>query len=622
MIAIDKNFDDTDWIIVENNVDDAESFEEDRDLDKWSPVQGGFVCLSQKHYKQGNTSMQWNWIRGSVLRGLTLKHMASALMAPEGGLQGWIYNEQPLNGELIFNFGTEYDLSQSNPRYSLRYRLNYTGWRGFWFRFREDGENPDYQNLKPDSDSPWCMELVAPTVQAEGCLYLDLFRFQKHVPWLRHHDYQMPEIRGNSYLGFWDSLYYNSMRLHETPTKAVTPEEAKAFQTIANRYHDWIFGKAIDAEAEPMKIRLRSLEEYIELGLKRYDMLNIKRAGDGTITGVPLFANRSDYMPKFRDAATKIFIPLVFDYLRNGNQSSKDKLMELFDFMNDQGWAEGSALQSLEHETLRSSGYFHAVYLMREELKESGRLDRELATMAWYINFGSIFNYDDREVSADELRTHSIYKLIYILCLEDSPIKLQYMKEFLKWLQGALKIRSGFACTIKPDYTGFHHRGIYTIAYAPHALNTASVLAYFLHDTAFALPETSVDNLKQALLTQRILTNKYDVPRALSGRFPLKDDIMAEMMQAYAFTALCSSPPDKEMAAVFMDYWNPDSPYLVNGVFPRIGSDLVYYDTLGGLQLMLDLVKQEITPAPHPKAVGLNLMVRRRSTDGGTGWQQ
>lgn len=601
MIEIDKNFDDTDWRIAENHVDDAESFETEKDLIPWIPVRGGSVCRSQRHYKHGASSLQWNWESGSRLCASGLKHMDVALQAPEGGLQGWFYNETPMEEHLVLNFGTEYDLLNGNPRYSLKHGLNYTGWRGFWFRFEEDGANPDYHASDDIPDSPWCMELMAPEGRPGGSLYLDLFRFQKKVPWLRHHDYQMPFIRGNSWLGFWDSLYYSSVTLNEPLPEQISAEETAAFQTIADRYYNWVFGEDPDIDADPMKIRLEALEEYISLGLKRYDMLNIQRAEDGTITGVPLFANRSEYLPKFRDVSTKIFMPLVFDYKRNRHLSSKDKLMDLFDYMHDQGWAEGSAIQSLEHETLRASGYCHAVYLMRRELKESGRLDREMASMAWYINFGSILNYEDWEVTADELRTHSMYKLIYILCMEDSPEKLQYMKEFIKWMEGALKVRSGFACTIKPDYSGFHHRGIYTVAYVPHAYNTASVLAYLLHGTVFSLSETSMGNLKQALLTQRLLTNKYDVPRALSGRFPHRDDIMAELMQAYAFLALCTSPADEELTAAFMDYWEPASPYLINGVFPRVGSDLVYYDTLGGLQLLLNLAKQGALPAPAPQ---------------------
>lgn len=601
MISIDKNFDDTDWSIIENNVDDAESFEEEKDLAQWFPIQGGSVSRSQKHYKHGIYSLKWNWTSGSKLHAFGLKHMESALQAKEGGLQGWFYNEIPVNEELTLNFGMKEDLHRGNPLYSLRFGLNYSGWRGFWFRFEEDGANPNYLNGRDTTAGTWVMEISAPEETAEGSLYLDLFRFEVHVPWFRHHDFQMPTIRGTSHLGFWDSLYYSSQTLYRPSVDTISEEEIAAFETITSRYYEWIFGDGVDTSSAPMNIRLQSLDEYIRLGLWRFDMLQIKRAEDGSITGVPLFAMRSDYKPEFRDVATKMFIPLVFDYKRNGNLSSKEKLMDLFDFMHDQGWAEGSAIQSLEHETLRSSGYCHAVYLMREELKESGRLDRELATMAWYINLGSIFNYDDWEVTADELRTHSMYKLIYILCMDNSPKKLQYMKEFLKWINGALKIRSGFACTIKPDHSGFHHRGIYTIAYAPHAYNTAAVLAYLLHGTVFALSETSMDNLKQALLTQRVLTDKYDVPRALCGRFPYKDAIMAELMQAYALTAICTSPVDKELTGAFMDYWDPESPYLTNGVFPRIGADLVYYDTLGGLKLMLNLVKQGIAPASEPQ---------------------
>ena len=100
---------------------------------------------------------------------------------------------------------------------------------------------------------------------------------------------------------------------------------------------------------------------------------------------------------------------------RNGCLASLDKILTLFDFCHEQGWAEGSAIQSLEHETLRSSGYCYAVFLMKKELKETGRLKRELNAMSWYINFRSIFHYQGQEVTADELSLIHIFPHLAVL---------------------------------------------------------------------------------------------------------------------------------------------------------------------------------------------------------------
>lgn len=598
-VFVNTNFEANPWKLAENNFERAESFENEDILTKWKVHNGGTLSLTPKHYKNGQRSLQWNWDKGSRIRVFEPRHIDIATESNSGGIQGWIYNEEPIVDKVVFNFGNKIDIENNNPFYCFEFNLNYKGWRAFWVHFKEDAFNVNY--IGEEARELNMMEIIAPSKLKEGSLYFDIIEFCDNVQWLRHHDYQMPAIRGTGKLGFWDCMYYSKSKPTIPLESEISERQINAFNTITKRYEEWVFGKDLDLSLEPIKIRMDSLNEYIKLGLDRYEQLKISRTSDGNITGVPLFAHRSSYGPKFRDVATKIFMPLVLDYKINNNIESKEKLMNLFDFYNDQGWAEGSSLQSLEHETLRSSGYFHAVYLMREELKETGRLERELATMKWYTKFGSIFGYENTEITADEVRTHMMYKLLYVLALDNTPTKVQYMKELHKWMNGALRIVSGYASTIKPDYTGFHHRGVYANAYAPHAYNTASVVTYLLHDTEFAMEEGSINNLKAALLTQRIISNKYDVPVAVCGRFPDKNTITHELIQAYAYLAVSTKPTDKELAEAFMSLWKPESIYLKNGLFPRSGSDLVYYDTMGGLQLMLNLANSGCEEAKEPE---------------------
>ena len=112
--------------------------------------------------------------------------------------------------------------------------------------------------------------------------------------------------------------------------------------------------------------------------------------------GKPLFAELSPYEPLFQSVFQGVLLRLVLDYRLNGNEEAKDRVIDVFDYLHDQGWADGSGVGAMHHEFLRVAGYAHAVYLMRDVLEDTGRLDRELATLKWFSMFGEL--YEDPQV--------------------------------------------------------------------------------------------------------------------------------------------------------------------------------------------------------------------------------
>lgn len=70
-------------------------------------------------------------------------------------------------------------------------------------------------------------------------------------------------------------------------------------------------------------------------------------------------------------------------------------------------------------EKLRSSGYFHSFFLLKEQLSPE-QLKRELQTMNWFTMFGACYQLPSHagEV-ADNLRALAIPKLIYALSQND-----------------------------------------------------------------------------------------------------------------------------------------------------------------------------------------------------------
>ena len=193
---------------------------------------------------------------------------------------------------------------------------------------------------------------------------------------------------------------------------------------------------------------------------------------------------------KFRTINENILLPLALDYRKNKNAQSLKKALYIYDWFNDQGWADGSSMGTLCFEKLRSSGYFHSFFLLKDQLSPE-QLERELQSLNWFTMFGICYQLPSHpgEV-ADNLRALAIPKLIYTLSQNKIQEREVALTAFKHYMDNALGIAPGFFGTFKADFSGYHHRGPYNSAYYPHALYAGALIAYLLHDTPYALSET------------------------------------------------------------------------------------------------------------------------------------
>ncbi len=625
----------------------CESFEMQIIPDAWQVAGGSSLELSTRHFKHGKRSLLWQWQAGAMLTATKPQGLQKATAAigggdtgrdenepkyisknsKQGGFKAWIYNETPVKDFVTFRFGSAADLQQNMPRYSFDFHLNFKGWRAVWVHFEQDARNPNYTG-----DSPVAvMDIIPPQSVKEGALFFDLIEFVDYMSWKRSADYQFPKKSVHADAGKWGKTYiYSQLNPPEKAKDAISDAEKEAFRTIEKRYTKWVLGDNIDLNNESIKIRYDALTKFIHKGIKAYERLNIQ-IKDGAITGLPLFSSRSPHKPKIgKTVLAPVFLPLALDYLINGNAQSKEKVMTLFDYVHDQGWADGSGMGTLNHQGNRVSGYMHAVMLLRDELRKVGKLEREMAAMAWFTDFGQIYveNEVGDEISADNLRTKFMYRLLVVLCMEDSPEKVVKMRYLNRWMNRALAIMPGFLDTIKPDYTGYHHRGVYSAAYAPMAFHLSSAVTYLVHGTEFAVPQEGMNNLKNALLTIRTHANKYDVPAGICGRFPENLSVLNRILPAYAYMALSSDPIDSELAAAFMRLWKPSSKRLREGLFRRAASNIEYYDTIGAIQIMQELAAKNIAAEKAPVGhwykpyAGLTIHRRGNWMVSAKGWSQ
>ena len=215
--------------------------------------------------------------------------------------------------------------------------------------------------------------------------------------------------------------------------------------------------------------------------------------------------------------------------------------------------------------------------------------------------FGELYEQTwEPGTNADFLRSVAMYRLLCILMMDDTPEKVANMRRYIVWLNNALSIAPGWLDTIKPDFVGFHHRGIYANAYASKAFHVVSVLVHLLHDTPFAVADDKRDNLKQALLTSRVMANTYDISTAINGRFPLHTTVTDGLLPAYMYMALSYPSVDAELAGAFMQLWKPDSQLLIEGLFEQVAARLMYLHTPGAMQMMADFAEAGHAPIVAP----------------------
>ena len=568
------------------------------DFEDGSPVYhadaGSELSLSTRHYKAGQQSLKFVWQNNGRL---LFTDPASGRNTALVGFRAWVYNKKALeDAALTFRFGTESELATNNPRYQFQFGLNFTGWRAMWIHLEDDAKNGSYTG--PKNGQVTAFEIHAST---SGTVYLDLMEMVETMTWTRSADAQVPFVNADRDGGREPYYRWSLNTLPDPLPSQITDEERRAFQTIAERYEAWVLGERVKEDLrQPVQIRLNALTTYIQRGYRNLADYEIQREDD-RILGTPLFADRSPYTPTFQNVFQAVLLRLVLDYRLNDNMDTKAQVLDVFDYLHDQGWADGSGIGALDHQFLRVAGYAHAVYLMRDILADTERLKRELASLKWHSMFGELYeNVWEPGANADFLRSVAMYRLLCILMMDDTPEKVANMRRYIAWLNNALSIAPGWLDTIKPDFVGFHHRGIYANAYAPNAFHVASVLVYLLHDTPFAVADDKRDNLKHALLTARVMANTYDISTAIGGRFPLNTTVATKLLPAYMYLALSYTPKDVELSDAFMQLWKPDSQLLIEDLFQQVSAGIMYLHTPGAMQMMADFAEAGHAPIVAP----------------------
>ncbi|KAK3699106.1 hypothetical protein QZH41_008901 [Actinostola sp. cb2023] len=292
-------------------------------------------------------------------------------------------------------------------------------------------------------------------------------------------------------------------------------------------------------------------------------------------------------------------IPSMEAVMDELNNLRFQRIKRLLEFIQDQGWSEGSGLGTLDHEMNKAgSGFMHSMFLLRHALRrESDLLNSLMGAMRWYNDFNEIYQSDDNYIydgtTADRMRTLLLYRLMIILIANgDQDRQINDLNHFKTWFKHAVKINKGLGGLIKPDFTGFHHKTFYGAAYAPHALHNAALVQYLIGGTSFALDQHSKDHIRKALEVLRIVAVKYSTPNSVCGRFPsYEQTTLVQHVPAYAYSSYVhahgTTAEGMDKPEMFLRLFDPTFPafttYLNGGA---IQSGIYYWNTIGSLDVL------------------------------------
>lgn len=112
-------------------------------------------------------------------------------------------------------------------------------------------------------------------------------------------------------------------------------------------------------------------------------------------------------------------------------EEMKQKFLAMYDHITDQGVAYGSCWGNIHHYGYSVRGLYLAYFLMKDVLREAGKLPEAEQTLRWYAITNEVYpRPEGNGIDMDSFNTQTTGRIASILMMEDTPEKLQYLKSF------------------------------------------------------------------------------------------------------------------------------------------------------------------------------------------------
>ncbi len=511
------------------------------------------LALSDVHYKDGAHSLEWTFEEGGTLeldKDLSFEPKdSSGKDLYLSAFIVWVYNEQPVDAVIRFEFRKDGRTCASFP-----FGINFKGWRAAWICYERDMEGKPEVGMNN-------LRVVAPNVK--GRLFIDhLITGIKVDARQQTADVQVPFVNAAT-TNHWLVVYQHSKLQPDIPLTPVGENELREFRLLEKRFRDMIYLKSELTPEELQSIRTQ------------YDTYRIVYKNN-RVSGLPIFMVRASeayerMIPDWdKDMLTKLGVEMkaYFDLMRriavayNDSEPGsatceelKHKFLSMYDHITDQGVAHGSCWGNIHHYGYSVRGLYPAYFLMKDVLREAGKLKEAEETLRWYSIANEVYVKPTRNgIDMDSFNTQTTGRMAGILMMEDTPEKLQYLRSFSRWIDYGCRPAPGLAGSFKADGSAFHHCNNYP-AYAVGGLDGATNMIYLLHGTSFAVSELAHRTVKDVLLAMRFYCNKFAFPLSMSGRHP---DGRGKLIPIhYATMAMAGSPDgkeeeDSELAAAYL----------------------------------------------------------------------
>ena len=513
---------------------------------------GSRLGISGEHYKDGLHSLSWTFDPGAVLS--VKKDLKFEKKDPTGkdtylsAFIVWVYNEEAQDKKIRFEF-----LKDGKKCTSFPFGINFTGWRAAWVCYERDMEGVPEEGMNE-------MRVIAPDVK--GKLYLDHIILASKVDARQQAaDVQVPFVNKGT-TNHWLVIYEHSLWKPDMALTPVSEQQKREVQEIEKRFRDMLYTPSKFTDKELGGIR------------KKYDTYKITDK-NGKVTGLPIFMVRQAeayerMIPDWnKDMFTRLGMEMneYFNLMKRiaiayNNASDtgvrdelKQKFLAMYDHITDQGVAYGSCWGNIHHYGYSMRGLFVSYFLMKDVLREAGKLKDAERTLNWYAITNEVYpKPTENGIDIDTFNTKLQGRIASILIMENSPEKLQYLRSFSRWLDYGCRPAPGLAGSFKTDGACFHHRNNYP-AYAVGGLDGATSMIYLLSGTEFKLSELAHETVKNVLLTMRFYCNLKQWPLSMSGRHPNGKGELVPIQ--YATMAVAGTPDgkqayDADMAAAYL----------------------------------------------------------------------
>lgn len=494
---------------------------EDGLSDAFSVAGKGNVKVSSLFYKEGENSLEWNFLPGSVLDVQTAPLSLDTQKEGQYGITLWIYNEKPQQDSIRFEFLNK----AGEVSYEFSYQLQAAGWRACWISFEYMKGNKKDKNIAS-------YRLVAP--MRKGRIFLDRLTFpEKKMNARTTPDLQLPSNNGmaNRDLWHWCLVWKWEQQSYDIPLASkLTAQQKKELKTIEERLTEFV-----DVKKAP--------QGQIDAAYKTFEKAGITPSVAGTgFIGAPIVA--PDELDKkagemsWNDIETMLS-GFAYDVYYNRNETSKKNYFTVFDYAIDQGFAFGSGMGTNHHYGYQVRKIYTTAWLMRDLIYKHPHRDAYLSTLRFWAALQETRQPcpSDRDELLDSWHTLLNAKFIAAMMFPDAREQERALTGLSRWLSSSLRYTPGTLGGIKVDGTTFHHGGFYP-GYTTGVLATVGEFISFTNGTSFALTEEARQHMKSAFVAMRNYCNLYEWGIGISGRHPFGGKIGSDDIEAFASIAL------------------------------------------------------------------------------------